>query len=57
MSPAELVARETPASRAVTLRPPKWRRILLSATGLIGTLCFGGRALADRLRALPAPAL
>jgi len=30
--------------------------ILLSATGLIGTLCFGGWALADRLRPLPAPA-
>ena len=29
--------------------------ILLSATGLIGTLCFGGWALADRLRPLPAP--
>ena len=27
--------------------------ILLSATGLIGTLCFGGWALADRLRPLP----
>ena len=27
--------------------------ILLSATGLIGTLSFGGWALADRLRALP----
>ena len=30
--------------------------ILLSATGLIGTLCFGGWALADRLRPLPAGA-
>ena len=30
--------------------------ILLSATGLIGTLCFGGWALADRLRPLPAAA-
>jgi hypothetical protein len=28
--------------------------ILLSATGLLGTLCFGGWALADRLRPLPA---
>ena len=27
--------------------------ILLSATGLAGTLCFGGWALADRLRPLP----
>jgi len=27
--------------------------ILLSATGLVGTLCFGGWALADRLRPLP----
>jgi hypothetical protein len=26
--------------------------ILLSATGLVGTLCFGGWALADRLRPL-----
>jgi uncharacterized membrane protein YbhN (UPF0104 family) len=31
--------------------------ILLSATGLIGTLCFGGWALADRLRPLPTGAL
>jgi uncharacterized membrane protein YbhN (UPF0104 family) len=30
--------------------------VLLSATGLAGTLCFGGWALADRLRALPAAA-
>jgi uncharacterized membrane protein YbhN (UPF0104 family) len=30
--------------------------ILLSATGLVGTLCFGGWALADRLRPLPAAA-
>jgi hypothetical protein len=30
--------------------------ILLSATGLIGTLCFGGWALADRLRPLPVAA-
>jgi uncharacterized membrane protein YbhN (UPF0104 family) len=28
--------------------------ILLSATGLVGTLCFGGWALGDRLRPLPA---
>jgi uncharacterized membrane protein YbhN (UPF0104 family) len=27
--------------------------ILLSATGLVGTLCFGGWALGDRLRPLP----
>jgi hypothetical protein len=27
--------------------------ILLSATGLLGTLCFGGWALGDRLRPLP----
>jgi uncharacterized membrane protein YbhN (UPF0104 family) len=27
--------------------------ILLSATGLVGTLCFGGWALGDRLRTLP----
>ena len=26
---------------------------LLSATGLVGTLCYGGGALADRLRPLP----
>ena len=31
--------------------------VLLSATGLAGTLCFGGWALADRLRALPAAAV
>ena len=31
--------------------------VLLSATGMAGTLCFGGWALADRLRPLPAPAL
>jgi uncharacterized membrane protein YbhN (UPF0104 family) len=30
--------------------------ILLSATGLAGTLCFGGWAFADRLRPLPVPA-
>jgi uncharacterized membrane protein YbhN (UPF0104 family) len=30
--------------------------ILLSATGLAGTLCFGGWAFADRLRPLPAMA-
>jgi uncharacterized membrane protein YbhN (UPF0104 family) len=30
--------------------------VLLSATGLAGTLCFGGWALADRLRPLPVPA-
>ncbi len=29
--------------------------VLLSATGLAGTLCFGGWALADRLRPLPTP--
>jgi uncharacterized membrane protein YbhN (UPF0104 family) len=31
--------------------------ILLSATGLVGTLCFGGWALADRLRPLAAAAV
>ena len=30
--------------------------VLLSATGLVGTLCFGGWALADRLRPLPSTA-
>jgi uncharacterized membrane protein YbhN (UPF0104 family) len=30
--------------------------VLLSATGLAGTLCFGGWALADRIRPLPLPA-
>ncbi len=30
--------------------------VLLSATGLAGTLCFGGWALADRIRPLPAAA-
>lgn len=30
--------------------------VLLSATGLAGTLCFGAWALADRLRPLPLPA-
>ena len=30
--------------------------ILLSATGLVGTLCFGGWALGDRLRPLPSVA-
>jgi uncharacterized membrane protein YbhN (UPF0104 family) len=31
--------------------------VLLSATGLAGTLCFGGWALADRLRRFPSPAV
>ncbi|MEA2312405.1 MAG: hypothetical protein QOE28_2373, partial [Solirubrobacteraceae bacterium] len=30
--------------------------VLLSATGIVGTLCFGAWALADRLHALPAAA-
>jgi hypothetical protein len=30
--------------------------VLLSATGLAGTLCFGGWALADRLHPLPSTA-